>query len=106
MFTAYVVAATFDKIRAFEIGSPSGERRTGVREQLMAEDCKGREKPSTWRAVAGIPEDMEVTPVTTDMDPVEREHIMGLMETGEVNPEVSHFLQSKVLVLHGIGYSA
>ena len=42
---AYVVAANFDKVRGFDIEDPkTGNLRTGIREQLMVEDTKGRDR--------------------------------------------------------------
>ncbi|ELU06637.1 hypothetical protein CAPTEDRAFT_220130 [Capitella teleta] len=90
----YVVSATFDKIRALDIQGANCVR-TGIREQLMVEDVKGKEKSGNWEVIEGIPDGMYVTDVHPQMDPVEREHIQGLLETSEIHPQNTSFLSAK-----------
>jgi hypothetical protein len=53
-------------------------------------------RQSNWEVVEGIPNNMYVTDVHPKMDPVEREHIQGLLESSEIHPQNTSFLQAKV----------
>ena len=49
-----------------------------------------------WRAVEGVPSEFDVFTIGSNTDPMEKEHMMAMIGSGEINPATSHFLKNKV----------
>ncbi|XP_074660217.1 doublecortin domain-containing protein 1-like isoform X2 [Tubulanus polymorphus] len=91
---------TMDRVRSVVMsGIDKGvmhERRVAYREQLMVDDIAipGRDKPHSWQAVVGVPDECVSSHIDKTNNPFEAEQVSSLMALNEIDVN-SHFLQCK-----------
>lgn len=91
----YVISASFDKVRVFDIDGEYS-RRTAIREQLMKEDVEGKDKSSKWSVSCGIPDDFKnITQIHEGMDSDEKEQCLNIIDIAEIPVQDTYFLRAK-----------